>query len=182
MSGGGKCSSILLTITPEVFAGAVPIVGLTSWHTVQLPDRKYLPRGFAKPTGPRLALLKTRRIAGITGDKDFNQFEMLERTRMLALDGLQARIDDLPGLDHEMPTPAQFAEAQRWADEPQREAAQRALAKAEDLLAAHIHRHGEGPPATREARASLVAITQAAPWSDPAWTAAGWLGFSRPAR
>ena len=79
-----------------------------------------------------------------------------------------------------MPTPNRFTEALRWVDEPQREAAERARAKAADLLAAHAQRHGEGPPTTREARQSLVAITQAAPWTEPAWTAALWLGFDRP--
>lgn len=176
MSGGGRSSSILQCSFPEVFTGAIPIVGLNSWHVVRLPDDKYIPSQFAQARRERLALLKTRRICSITGEQDFNAFEMRERTRMFAEDGLDIRLDDYPDMGHDMPTPERFAAALNWVDEPLREARAAGARQAAILLDAYTDSHAPGPPADADARDALVAITRAGPWSEPAWTAARWLG------
>lgn len=180
MSGGGRCASILLGAFPEVFCGAVPIVGMNSWHVVRLDDDRMIPRQMATPRRDVERVLKTRRLRGITGSEDINAFEMRERTRMCAEDGLDYRLDDYEGMGHEMPTPERFAAALRWVDEPRRVAIAEGEAAARGLLGAHVERFGEGPPAGDEARASLVEVTRAGPWSGPARTAARWLGYDLP--
>lgn len=182
MSGGGRCASILVACFPEVFRGAVPIVGLNSWHVVRFDDGRYIPRSFAQPRDRVFAMARERRIAAITGDADENQFEMQERARMLAEDGMLVRLDDYPDMGHEMATADRFADAMSWVDEPARSARNAADQLARARLDEHVERFGQGPPASDEARASLVAVTAAGPWSDPAWTAAEWLGYQRPGR
>ncbi len=180
MSGGGRISSILLCSFPEVFAGAVPIVGMNSWHVVRMDDGKYIPQQLPVARRERLAILKERRMRGITGDKDFNAFEMRERTRMFVEDGLQVVLDDYPGMDHEMPTAERFATALRWVDEP----ARARFAEGADTARMHLEQykaeHGACPPQTDEAREALLRVVRAGPWSEPAWQAAAWLGYDRP--
>ncbi|MEQ8771067.1 MAG: PHB depolymerase family esterase [Phycisphaerales bacterium] len=180
MSGGGRCASILLCSFPDIFAGAVPIVGMNSWHVVELPDGKYIPKQLPMARRDRLALLQSRRMRGITGDEDFNAREMRERTRMFVEDGLQVVLDDYPGMGHAMPTPERFGDAMRWVDEPWRERRAANASLARSLLEAYRAEHGGGPPETPEAREALVVITRTGPWSDAAWQAAEWLGHDRP--
>lgn len=174
MSGGGRCSTILQCCLPEVFTGAVPIVGIDSYHNAPTGSGNLRwPARFAKPDAASFALLKTRRIRGITGDQDFNEPEMTVRTEMMERDGLEILLDVYPGMGHTMPTAEQFAIALRWVDEPSRAARDEGLAEARRLLASV-------DPADPDARATLIEVTRLAPWSELAWEAAGRLGFERP--
>lgn len=180
VSGGARCSSILVAVFPEVFCGAVPIVGLNSWHKVPLEENKYIPKQFARPRAEVERVLRTRRVRGITGSEDFNGQEMRLRTKMCVEDGLNYVLDDYEGMKHEMATAERFATALRWVDEPRREALAAGAKAAEEQLRAHVERFGEGPAADEEARASLVEVTKTGPWSEAAWRAAAWLGYERP--
>lgn len=177
MSGGGRCSSILLCSFPDIFAGAVPIVGMNSWHVVEVAGGKYIPKQLPKARRDRLTLLKSRRMRGITGDEDFNAFEMRERTRMFAEDGLQVILDDYPGMGHTQPTSDRFATALYWVDQPSRDRQQTNASLAQSLLEGYRADHGDGEPASEEARDALILVTRTAPWSKAARQAAAWLGY-----
>lgn len=174
MSGGGRCSTILQCCLPEVFTGAVPIVGIDSYHNAPTGSGNLRwPARFAKPDAASFALLKTRRIRAITGDQDFNEPEMTVRTEMMERDGLEILLDVYPGMGHTMPTAEQFATALRWVDEPSKAERDEGLAEARRLLASV-------DPSDPDARATLIEVTRLAPWSEPAWEAAERLGFGRP--
>src|SRR5436190_9817436 len=49
VSGGGRVSSMLLGCFPEVFAGAVPIVGISFYENVPIGTGKFWPAGYGKP-------------------------------------------------------------------------------------------------------------------------------------
>ncbi|MCA9304461.1 MAG: hypothetical protein KC996_10090 [Phycisphaerales bacterium] len=177
MSGGGRCSGILQCSFPEIFAGAVPIVGLDSYHNAPTGEgKKYWPARIGKPSPRWFSLLKERRIAAITGSVDFNEPEMQIRQDLMTKDGLQVRLDVIEGMGHAMPTSEQFAEALRWVDEPRRDAMAEALARAQEQLDATR----DADPGDPKVRESLIGITTIAPWTQPAWEAAELLGFRRP--
>ena len=176
MSGGGRCSSILQIAMPETFAGAVPIVGLDSYHLVPTGNgNAKWPARQGRPPTKVFAVLKQRRIRAITGDQDFNEPEMVRRTKMMQADGIHIEIDVIPGMAHVMPTPDQFTLALDWVDEPRQTEILTATEAAAQALAAI-------DPAASQAdqRAALIEVTRLAPWSDPAWQAAERLGFDKP--
>ena len=178
VSGGGKCSSILLLAFPDLFAGAVPIVGLSTYHKAPTGDPgKYWPAGLGKPAGKWMNILKSRRIAAITGSIDFNQPEMSVRTTQLKRDGIDIRLDIIEGMGHTFPGADQFAEALDWADEPRRDTMVADFKLAKELLASYIADHTDSPPTTPAARNTLIKITTLAPWTEPSVHAAKLLGF-----
>jgi len=161
---------------PDLFAGAVPIVGLDSYHdaptgrgTTRWPAR------FGKPLPAVFKVLETRRIAAITGDMDFNEPEMRIRTDLMKQDGIDIRLDTVPGMAHTLADAARFRDALRWVDEPRREQIQRGGAEAMALLA----KVPPGPATDPAVRAALIEVIRAGPWSDAAWAAAERLGHSR---
>jgi dienelactone hydrolase len=176
MSGGGRSAAILQCTMPDLFAGAVPIVGLDSYHdaptgrgTTRWPAR------FGKPIPAVFQVLETRRIAAITGDMDFNEPEMRIRTDLMKQDGIDIRLDTVPGMAHTLADAARFRDALRWVDEPRREQIQRGGAEAMALLA----KVPPGPTTNPAVRAALIEVIRAGPWSDAAWAAAERLGHSR---
>lgn len=176
MSGGGRCSAILQIAMPETFAGAVPIVGLDSYHLVPTGNgNTHWPARLGRPPAKVFRALKQRRIRAITGDQDFNEPEMSRRTRMMQKDGINIELDVIEGMAHTMPTPDQFANALRWVDEPRRDAVAASTLAAQKAFDA-IDR--AMPEAKR--RAALIDVTRLAPWSEPAWEAAERLGFEKP--
>lgn len=178
LSGGGRCSGILLCSMPDVFAGAVPVIGLDDYHDpLTGQGKQFWPRRIGKPPPPVLRLLKQRRLYAITGDMDVNQAEMSARVGLLVEDGVTARIDVVEGMGHTMPDPERWASALEWVDEPRRAALAEGVAKAERLLAAVP----EGPVTDPEVREALREVMAAAPWSAPAWVAAERLGYRRDA-
>jgi Prolyl oligopeptidase family len=179
MSGGGRCSGILQLGFPDVFMGAVPIVGLDTYH--RTPTGKAgeaWPERLAKPSGRWFRMLKERRFACITGTMDFNAPEMEKRVAQMQADGLNARLDMIDGMGHTMPSSDQFASAIRWVDELQRELIEEASTKASDQLATILDRYEDDVASDPKARKQLIKITMDAPWSDAAWEAAELLGVS----
>lgn len=180
MSGGGRCASILQLAFPDLFAGAVPIVGLDTYHNAPTGNGgQYWPRRLAKPSGKYLKMLRDRRIAAITGTTDFNEPEMAVRGDLLERDGIPFRLDIIEGMSHAMPSAEQFAVALRWVDQPRREEIASSTAAAVAALSDYKLAFGDAPPTSPAARKALIAVIEKAPQSEPAWEAAGLLGFGR---
>jgi len=178
MSGGGRCSSILQLAFPDVFMGAVPIVGMDTYHRAPTgKPNEYWPERFAKPAARLFRLLANRRIAAITGSMDFNAPEMKTRTQQLKDDKINIRLDIIDGMGHTMPSSEQFADALVWVDELQQTRIEQASSKAQRSLDGYLKRLGSGPAEDAKSRKILIQITIDAPWSDAAWEAARLLGI-----
>ncbi|MEZ6242964.1 MAG: hypothetical protein R3B57_07970 [Phycisphaerales bacterium] len=179
-SGGGRVSSIMVLAFPEIFRGAVPIVGLDSYKPAQVGGGKYVPARLPKPKGELWKLVKERRMWALTGSEDFNRVEIEARVAGLVEDGLPVRLHTTPGMVHtDMPAEATVAEALRWVDEPWREARAMGVEQGETMWKAYVESHGEVAPGDEGAARELVGVTDAAPWSEVAWKAAGLLGYQR---
>jgi predicted esterase len=180
MSGGGRVAAILQCAMPDLFAGSVPIVGLGSYHAAPTGsggrnDTRW-PATFGKPVPPVFRLARERRIGAITGEMDFNQPEMSARARLMTEDGLQVRLEIVPGMGHAMPDAGRLADMVRWVDEPRRGAIEAGTAEARRLLDAIPE---DADANDSEVLAALIGVIRAGPWSEPAWEAAERLGFSR---
>ena len=183
MSGGGRCSSILQLAFPDVFTGAVPIVGLDSYHKTPTGERgMFWPARQGRPDARWFKMLADRRIAAITGTMDFNAPEMRKRTQQMKDDRIVIRLDVIEGMGHTMPSPDQFLDALSWVDELQQENIKEHEDKAMQLLdrikKQHERRRDDQPLAqSPAARKQLIRITIDAPWSPAAWEAAQILGI-----
>jgi predicted esterase len=172
MSGGGKVASILGLCFPEAFAGVVAIVGVGTHSRLDESWGRYRPAYFVRPRENVLALARQRRLALMSGPADFNYKEMVERAALLEADGFNnVKFFDYPDMAHEMPTPARFAEALRWLDEPYRRTRDEQDALAASLLATFLEGRDEATAQTDEDRAALRAVMESGPWSDAAWRA-----------
>ena len=181
MSGGGRCSSILQIAFPDLFAGAVPIVGLDTYHQAPTGDPgKFWPARLGKPAAKWMRLLKAKRIAAITGTADFNQPEMSIRKDLLNRDGIEMRLDIIEGMSHSMPTADQFTSALTWVDEPRSKENEDARLKAQELLTKYAAKFGESDHENPIARKILVEVITLAPWTDAAWDAMRIFGYDRP--
>lgn len=178
MSGGGRCAGILTLAFPDLIAGAVPIVGLDTYHNAPTGDPgKFWPARLGKPAARWFSMLKTHRIAGITGSADFNQPEMTIRQGLLKADGIDMRLDIIEGMAHAMPTADQFSSALLWVDETRRDAIESQLKEAQKLIKDYTDQFGDAYPTTPASRKSLIQIIEMSPWTDPALRAASILGF-----
>lgn len=174
MSGGGRCSGILQIAFPDRFAGAVPIVGLDTYHNAPTGNaNQYWPKSLGKPGTKWLNLLKQRRIRSITGSADFNEPEMIKRTEMLRRDGIDAEIDVIEGMAHTFPNARQFRDALVWVDEPRRTQIESKTLEAREVLNT-LEDKDAGIAAVRR---QLIEIMDAVPFSDEAWEAAARLGY-----
>jgi poly(3-hydroxybutyrate) depolymerase len=89
MSGGGKMASQVLSRFPDFFDGALCIVG-------------------ADPIAPA-ARLADKRVVFITGNKDFNHYDVLAVHKRLLESGLaHPHLMDLDGFGHQYPDARQF--------------------------------------------------------------------------
>jgi hypothetical protein len=91
-------------------------------------------------------------------------------------DGLQVRLEIVPGMGHAMPDAGRLADMVRWVDEPRRGAIEAGTAEARRLLDAIPE---DADANDSEVLAALIGVIRAGPWSEPAWEAAERLGFSR---
>lgn len=178
ISGGGKIATHLWACFPDVFTGAVPIVGMASYRDIPAGGGKVWRADFEKPRDPkRLAALRINRCAALTGPPDFNAAQIIGTAKIMQADRLAVRVFEHPDLGHTMPTPAQFTEAMRWVDQPSREHRDAVAAKA--LAAWEALASPEGPASDTPQRIdALVQITQIAPWTPWAWRAAEELGLA----
>lgn len=165
ISGGGRCSSMLWGCFPDVFSGAVPIVGLNSYKQAPTGTGQAWPKNFVRPRGALFTAFKSHRLAAISGENDFNFREISVRIEDMRRDGIDVRLVNQPGMGHEMPTPETFADALRWVDEPAQKTMDEAVEKAWKIL----ERAGKE---VGERRTQLLErVMETAPWSEPAWEA-----------
>jgi hypothetical protein len=165
LSGGGKVSSILTFCFPDVFAGAVPIVGFGCYSTLDESWGRHRSPYFARPESRRLDLARSRRYALMGGPADFNYDEMVERRRRLMDDGFTGiRFFEYPDMAHHMPTPPRFVEALSWVDEPYRSLRSPEVGEAREHLDA----------------GRLREAIEVGPWTPAAWEALDRLGERLP--
>ncbi|MDF1808497.1 MAG: hypothetical protein P1U42_02275 [Phycisphaerales bacterium] len=178
MSGGGRCSGILQIAFPELFAGAIPIVGLDTYHNAPTGEPgKFWPARIGRPAGKWMNLLKERRIAAITGSADFNQPEMSIRQDLLKADGVEMRLDIIEGMAHTMPTTDQFTDAFKWVDIPRRDSMVESFKKAKSLKESYLEMFDDFDSSNPAQRKMLIEIIELAPWTEPALWAADILGY-----
>ena len=172
MSGGAKLASILAICFPDVFQGAVPIVGFGCYSTLDTSWAPHDSAYFAKPRGRVLELAREHRMALMGGPPDFNYREMTERAARLQADGFtNIRFFSYPDMAHVMPTADRFAEALAWVDEPARLDIEAQDTTATMALQAYRRDRDQPAPRTDEDRAALLEILRVGPWSDAAWRA-----------
>jgi dienelactone hydrolase len=179
LSGGGRCASILFLAFPDLVTGAVPIVGLDSYHRIPTGQPNlYWAGNIGRPAKKLFDRSKEHRLRAITGTMDFNEPEMSRRIAQLQADGFDARLDTIDGMSHTMPTESQFTEALTWVNANQHERAERAAEEAQDQLDKLLESNPTPDPTTDiPTRRTLIDITRTAPWSQPAMKAAHLLGF-----
>lgn len=178
ISGGGRISSGLVACFPEVFTGAVPIVGLNTYQPVPLGDGRFVVAGFGRPKASSWRLLRNHRIAPMTGPLDFNYREMVNATRIMDGDGLDIRMFEYEDMAHTLPTPERFLEALKWVDARHAEEAAERAVECEKLLAGYEARYGDSPVETDGQSRLLERVAETAPWSTPAWRACALLGIT----
>lgn len=175
-SGGGRVASQLLACFPDVFTGAVPIVGLSHYAPVPTGTGSAWPAGYVRPDAATFRLFQTRPLAPITGSADFNHREIEHAVHLMLKDRLDVRLFDNEEMAHELPTPERFLEALAWVDRVYEQARGAEADAAAKAMATYLQRFGDAPPRDAAGRRLLLRVTEAGPWTVPAWRAAELLG------
>jgi hypothetical protein len=103
ISGGGNVASRIAFALPELFGGAMPIVG--AW-------------GLRRQPSLRLRAAERLSVAVLTGETDFNRPEMeLEFFPVIRENGTRSMLRVYPGMGHGCPTPEQLEEVYDWLEE-----------------------------------------------------------------
>lgn len=165
VSGGGKTASILHTCFPEIITGSVPMVGFIGYENVPAENGKMYQGQFRRPRVEVFNLLKSQRIAPITGSEDFNRDVTHATARLYTRDGFTVKVWEVPGMAHSVAPAATVQEALTWLEEPLRQ-----------KLAANNVKGSELAPTAKD-DGSRKALIAAAPWSDAAWQACQELGL-----
>jgi poly(3-hydroxybutyrate) depolymerase len=96
MSGGGKMASQVLSRFSAFFDGALCIVGAE----------------YVEPKGGFPPEMRAKRVVFMTGDRDFNHFDVLAvHKRFVAAGIARAHLMDIPGFSHQYPDAAQLDDA-----------------------------------------------------------------------
>jgi poly(3-hydroxybutyrate) depolymerase len=102
MSGGGRVASQVITHFPQVFSGAICIVGADY----------FMPRDETQR-----AAVASRRLVMLTGSRDFNQREIQLVSRRYQQAGVTALLlMDLPEFAHQLPDATQLTQALAFLD------------------------------------------------------------------
>lgn len=102
MSGGGRVASMTMTRFPQLFSGALYIVGANFWTADDAPD---------------LTRIAAKRFVFLTGRDDFNRSEVRQVYRNYTAAGVrQTLLLDLPHFGHQYPDPAQLDAALGFLD------------------------------------------------------------------
>jgi hypothetical protein len=182
LSGGGKVSSVLTFCFPEIFAGAVCIVGLGTDATLDAQWGEHRHPYFSRPRRRHLEMARLRPVAVVTGARDFNYAEMKARPDLLLEDGFdRVRFFDIPRLGHAMPGARELHEAIDYVDGAYRAVRAREAGAAQLLLAAYFEdRAGNVAPTEMADREALAEVMKAGPWTDAAWRAVALLQSAPP--
>ena len=135
MSGGGRMTCMTAIYYPQIFTGAVPIVGTLYFRNVPVPNDPELralirpvptdenavwPRGLWTPSRTNLRRLRRNRFVLLTGERDFNMPQM----RAHFEHGFQrdefehAHYLEVPGMGHTFPDAQWFERAVVLLDAP----------------------------------------------------------------
>lgn len=114
LSGGGRVASMLALHHPERFCGGLFAIGADFFATVPSGDPRVAswPASFPPPDPARLALARTHPYVLLTGTRDFNRRELADLWLGYRAWGFgRARLVDVEGMGHELPSAACFARA-----------------------------------------------------------------------
>lgn len=170
ISGGAKIATMLWAGCPDVFTGAVPVVGLAYWEAAPAEPGKSFPAVLGTPPADLARLLKPHRLFAVTGDKDFNQLSVENIGKLMAGAGWAVKTRTEPGMAHQMGSPDVMLQSLRWIDEPASDAANKETAEARAILE-RVKGVMGGPTPDDKARGELRKVIEKAPWSEPAWEA-----------
>lgn len=170
ISGGARMATIMTQCFPDIFAGSVADVALSSYIASSAGNGLYWRAEFGRPARPMLALLKDRRIAGITGERDGNYASMKARERDMNKDGLNVRLFE-HDMGHEMCTSDQFAQAMRWVDERVQLDRQKKMEDAAQAMASYEQMVLRPRFDQTAANRQLARVIDLVPWTEPAWKA-----------
>jgi predicted esterase len=102
MSGGGRVASIAITEFPQLFTGALYIVGVNFWD---------------EHASARLDQIQRKRYVFLTGDRDFNRTETRQvYKRYIDAGATQSLLLDLPHFGHQYPNAEQLETAIKFLD------------------------------------------------------------------
>jgi hypothetical protein len=111
-SGGGRITSGLAMLWPEVFAGGFSIYGCDYFNRVRLPDKPgaHWPARLPAPDeASRRRLMEERRFVLLTGELDFNRPQTLATWEQMIEDGFRhATYLDVPGASHYTRVPLEW--------------------------------------------------------------------------
>jgi hypothetical protein len=177
-SGGARLASQVVSCWPDYFSGAVPMGGLSCYENVPTGMGKMWPAGFQRPGAERFRLLRSRRIAAMTGRNDFNALEIQQAAEIFSRDGVPMRLFEDEQAGHELPGAAAFRDALAWVDEPYRLIRKQEQDAAAAALEQYQAKAGESPPGPAQRRL-LYKLIQSGPWTAPSWRACEMLGLAR---
>lgn len=182
ISGGGRISSMLWATAPEVFTGAIPIVGINYFKAIPTGDGRKWPASYKKPPAKLHALMRKHRIAAMTGPPDFNYAPTVATIKLMRRDRFVAKLFEYPDMQHEMPTPDRFLEAIRWVDEPYQETRKREERESANWLERYQSNFGDTPVDGPEAEglAWLLKAMETGPYTESAWQAWDLMGQEYP--
>lgn len=102
MSGGGRAASAAISTFPQLFSGALYIVGADPWP---------------QDASSRLPHIRAKRYVFLTGRGDFNRAEIRKIHRQYIAAGVtNAWLLDLPRFGHQYPNASQFDKALAFLD------------------------------------------------------------------
>jgi tetratricopeptide (TPR) repeat protein len=108
-SGGGRVSSVLSVVYPEIFRGGLLMVGCDWFRPLPIPDRPGTswPALYPKPAKPDLDLAKSRnRYVFLTAERDFNRVQTREVLHAFEREGFaHTTYIEVPGIGHYGPVP-----------------------------------------------------------------------------
>ncbi len=113
-SGGGRISTGLSVLFPEVFRGGFFVYGVNYFRDVDAPDKPGMvwPAGFAPPPRDTLQTLrKERRFVFLTGELDFNRLQTRTYERLYRKEGFRHTLYlEIPGAHHYSGVPSEWFE------------------------------------------------------------------------
>jgi dienelactone hydrolase len=103
-SGGGRISTSLSVLYPEVFQGGFLFMGCNYYKDVSIPDKPgaFWPAAFRQPPKSVMRIIQARnRYVFMTGERDFNRPQTRDFHRRYKKDGFQhVTYVEIPGADH----------------------------------------------------------------------------------
>lgn len=113
-SGGGRAASALALLYPDLFRGALMMMGIDWYRDLPVADKPGArwPAPFGKPPHDLLRLARERsRLVLFTGERDFNRAQTRAVDRELRKDGFKhVTYLEQPGMTHWGPVPKEWME------------------------------------------------------------------------